>query len=603
MKNQQPTALSEDSAPQTDSRSKVIGFRETFPYLRPYRLSLLLAFIVGLISTVAASAQPLVVSKIVDTFTDSLPTGLALLVVALLLISAGATALRQLIMQRAGERFAFDTRNRLIRHIYRLPMETLERRSRADLVSRVTTDVSKIREILTSGLVELATTGMTVVVSIVFMATIDLVLLALAGAVTGAIVVSVYVISRRTRPAGLRLQDAIGELSGSVSRVIGGMKTIRATRAENRETQSTLSFVQRALDAGLSVAGLRAIVQTVSGLAVQLLLIAVIGVGALRVSSGAMTTGDLTAFIMYLMLMATPLAMFGGIMSMLGESFGALSRVLDVEAEVLERDVQNADAPSPVAADDQYTFKLDDVSFEYPAESFGEQPQQALHEISAVFPNDATIAIVGPSGAGKSTLFALLERFYEPTHGTINFRGQDIAGMSRDGLRKQIAYVDQDAVSLSGSVRDNLLLGAPDSTDEHCISVLRHVGLAASEHEARQFLGQEVGELGGKLSGGQRQRLAIARAVISDAPIMLLDEITSNLDSRNEALVTELLLTPTRDHTVIVIAHRFSTVVAADLIFVMDEGRIVAHGTHQELLSKSDLYKELAERQFISERS
>lgn len=580
------------------ARPQIVGFREMLPLIRPYRLHLVVALAIGIAGTAAAAAQPVVVARIVDAFSGEFPLNLAVVLIVLLLASAAFTALRQLIMQRAGERFAFDTRDRLVRHIYAMPMSRLDRRNRADLVSRVTTDVSQIREILTSGLVELISAGVTVLVSIVMMAFIDPVLLGLAVATVAIIVFSVYAIGRKTRPAGLRLQESIGELASSVSCALGAMKTIRASRSIGREADASVSFARKALNAGLSVAGLRAIIQAFSGTSVQVLLIIVIGVGALRVSSGILSTGEMSAFIMYLMLMAAPLAMFGGIIAMLGEAFGALARILDVEAEVRERDVLDPEKAGKQFAGDDEAFRLEQVSFEYDS-SPGGGVEAALRDVSAVIPKGKVTAIVGPSGAGKSTLFALLERFYEPTSGRILFSGEDVQGLSRDALRSEIAYVDQESVVLSGSIRDNIQLAAPRATDGLCAQSLVQVGLAQDYDDALRILDDEVGELGARLSGGERQRLAIARALVAEASILLLDEITSNLDSRNEALVKDLLLSTDGSRTVLVIAHRFSTVVSADLILVMDAGRLIAQGTHAQLLDGSELYRELAEKQFV----
>lgn len=446
----------------------------------------------------------------------------------------------------------------------------------------------------------MASNGVTVIVSVVMMALIDPVLLGLTVIAVAAVLISIALIGRRTRPAGLRLQNAVGDLAGSVSRVLGSMKTIRAARSVQREADASVAHAARALDAGMSAARLRAVIQTFTGISVQVLLIAVVGAGALRVASGALSTGELSAFIMYLILMAAPMTMLGGIVSMLGEAFGALSRILEVEALPIERDVEKPELTAYAETGDSAIFRLEDVSFRYPPSSGNEPVEAALHHVSIAIEEGRSTAIVGPSGAGKSTLFALLERFYEPSEGRILFRGRDVQGLSRDELRAQVAYVDQEAVVLSGSVRENLLLAAPEASDEECADVLVKVGLAADARSARRYLDQEVGELGSRLSGGERQRLAIARAVLARCPILLLDEITSNLDSRNEAIVQDLLLSSADARTVLVIAHRFSTVTAADKVIVLDEGEVVAEGTHAELLAQSALYRELAERQFVT---
>jgi ATP-binding cassette subfamily B protein len=419
-----------------------------------------------------------------------------------------------------------------------------------------------------------------------------------------AVILAVYLLGKRTRPAGLRLQTAVGELAGTMSRALGAMRTIRATSATRRESDAAVRRAASALDAGFVGAKLRAAIQTFTGLTVQLLLIAVVAVGALRVASGDLSVGDLSAFIMYLLLMVAPLTLFTGIASMLGEAFGALSRIMQVQAAVPEPDVQDAAAPLPLPISNgtrRPFFELANVSFRYPERSSGGDngATPALTDVSLRFEAGKTTAVVGPSGAGKSTLFALLERFYEPGEGSILFRGEDVLRLSREQLRGQIAYVEQDAPALSGTVRDNLLLGSHAANDQQCVDVLRQVNLLPPGASGLEFLDSEVGELGSLLSGGERQRLAIARALIARTPILLLDEVTSNLDSNNERLIQDVLHAKDGKRSIIVIAHRLSTVVAADTIVVLDGGRVVAQGTHQELLNSSPLYREFAHTQLL----
>lgn len=581
-----------------DKGSEVVGFRETFTVLTPYRRSLIAAFFVGLLATGTAALQPLVVSAIVDGFSQTIPVELALAMIALLLITGALGAVRQLILQREGERFAFDTRERLVKHLYSLPMHELERRDRGDLVARVSNDVTQTRDILTSGLVDLAGAAVTILLSLAMMAIIDPVLLGLSVAVVAIILVSLVLIARRTGPAGLRHQEAIGELAGSLSRALGSMKTIRATRSTAPENDATVNHARRALKAGLSIARLKAVVESFSGISLQALLVVVIGTGGLRVASGSLSTGELSAFTMYLLLMAAPLALVGGIVSMLGEALGALSRIREIEELPAERDVEKPAAMTPILRTAPgCVFEFKDVYFSYDDNTTGSNSPTALNGVTLSIEEGTTTAIVGPSGAGKSTMIALLERFYEPSAGRILFYGRDVQELSRDALRSQISYVDQESLALSGTMCQNLRLGAPDATDDQCAEALVRVGLAVNVEAGRALLDHEVGELGSKLSGGERQRLAIARAYLSNSPIFLLDEITSNLDSRNEALVQQLILRSSVPRTVVVIAHRFSTVLNADKIIVLDQGRVTATGTHSELLRRSSLYAELAKHQ------
>ncbi|MBO0901795.1 ABC transporter ATP-binding protein [Cellulomonas sp. zg-ZUI222] len=576
------------------------GMGDVLRLLRPYRGRMTLAFVLGSASTVFAALQPRVVASAVDGFDGGIRPVTIGLLVTLLILSAVFTNAQQLVMERSGELFAFHTRERVIRHLFTLPIGVLERRERADLVSRVTTDTSQLRMVMSSGIVELATSVVAVLVSVVMMALIDWALLALAVVTIVVALVVIVVIGRRTAPAGLRLQTAMGTLAGAVTRGLGSMRTIRATVSTDREVDVAVGEADAVLKAGYAAATLRAAIQTFAAVTIQALLLAIIAVGAMRVAAGTLTVGDLSAFIMYLMLMAAPITLCAGIFAQLGEAFGSLHRVLEVQAIEGERDVDVPpgmplpDASAPAA------FELVDVSFRYPQGPDDEAPGDdwVLRGVSIQLRAGETTAVVGPSGAGKSTLFALLERFYEPTQGSVRFRDEDVRRLSRVELRRQIAYVEQDAPVLSGTVRDNLVLGAPGASTDQCIDALRQVNLPRAG-DAAAFLACQVGEGGELLSGGERQRLAIARALLADSPVLLLDEVTSNLDSNNERIVRDLVAS-VGGRSIVVIAHRLSTVVAADAIIVLDQGRVVAQGTHRELMDSCPLYRELAGNQLLA---
>ena len=578
------------------------GFSEAFKILRPYWKSLVVAFIVGVIGSGISAAQPLVVSTIIDSFGGSLPVGWVSLLIALLLGGAVLTALRELVVERTGEQYAYDSRIRLLKHIFSLSVSSLDDRDKGDLVTRVTTDVSETRSFLTSGLVDVAVSVVTVLFSLVMMALIDAPLLVLSmGSVLGTLL-TVLSIGKRTRPIGLVMQDSLGLLAESVSRTLASIRTVRATRATGREIDMATNRANRVREAGFISARLRAILQTISGASVQIILIVVVGVGALRVSAGRLTTGELSAFIMYLMMMITPIMMIGGVVASLGEAFGSLSRIREIEQEPVELDIVGSfDKESNEPRREHGILTFSNVSFRYPHGNKDAKSSTpwALQNINIDVKRGEVIAFVGPSGAGKSTLFALLERFYEPTFGNIYFKGKNVLNLSRNMVREELAYVDQDAEVLQGSIRDNLLLGKSNATYEECITVLKAVNLVRDTSSAGDYLNQQIGDLGRRLSGGERQRLAIARSLLGGASILLLDEATSNLDSKNEAAIQDAIAFSGVDRTKLVIAHRFSTVVSADRIIVLDNGKIVAQGRHSELLEASPLYRELAERQFI----
>jgi ATP-binding cassette subfamily B protein len=318
---------------------------------------------------------------------------------------------------------------------------------------------------------------------------------------------------------------------------------------------------------------------------------------------------------LFLFMMIMPLGQAFGALTSVNQALGALGRIQEIIA-IPSEDEQDAalEPAAPITTNAAITF--DEVRFRYPEtahkterekaiaaavgeDALPEHDREVLHGVSFEVPRGSRVALVGPSGAGKSTILALIERFYDPTGGVVRLGGVDVRGIPRETLRGQIGYVEQDAPVLAGTLRDNLTLSTPDATDEQCRTVLHSVNL--DEVLARNELGLDapVGESGVMLSGGERQRLAIARALLAAPPILLLDEATASLDGLNEQLLREAIDAVAENRTLLVIAHRLSTVVDSDRIIVLDHGKVVGVGTHSELVASTPLYKELAKHQLL----
>jgi ATP-binding cassette subfamily B protein len=406
------------------------------------------------------------------------------------------------------------------------------------------------------------------------------------------------------------------------------VRTIRASRAETRETSQIIEDAKEAYEQGVKIARINAAVTPIGGLAANGAFIVVLGVGGYRVASGETPVASLVTFILLMFLMIRPVGQAFGAYASVQTALGALARINEIIAlPVEDTDAERAEAPKRKKVNDT-AIEFNKVSFGYapapapevfegkdwvavagdsktksgetPAVAKPEEPREVLHKVSFKIPRGARVALVGPSGAGKSTIFSLIERFYEPTGGQILLDGQPVESMSRDELRAQIGYVEQDAPVLAGSIRENLLIGSPNATDKQLKKVLAEVNLTDVVKRDKRGLDAEVGEDGIMLSGGERQRLAIARTLLAAPPILLLDESTSSLDGLNEQRMREAIDAVAKNRTLFVIAHRLSTVVDSDLIVVLESGKVIGVGTHKQLLKSTPLYRELAKHQKLS---
>ncbi len=591
-------------------QAKRVGLATLLPYLRAHVPALMTVAALSLLTAGGTLAQPLLIRLLLDRLEASDPVGaLVPLLVALLLATASLQGLRNFLLQRTAEGLVLATRRRLTDHLLRLPIVEYDRRRTGDLLSRVGADTTLLRAVVTSGLLELVSGIVIVVGAATMMLLIDplmftVTLAALTGLVGG------IMIARRVRGASEQAQTRIGEMTAAVERAITAARTIRAARAEQREAATVTASAEAAFKAGVRMAKLQAMVGPAGTGAIQGGFLAVLGIGGARVAAGTMSVGDLVAFVLFLFLLMMPVGQAMGAYTQLQAGLGALQRIEDVLALPTETGDDTATAASaPGATGSEATaavpaqidhrapaapaIEFDRVSFAYP------DGEQVLHEISFTVPPGSRTALVGPSGAGKSTVLALVERFYDCTDGAVRIDGVDVRELPRHALRARLGYVEQEAPVLAGTIRDNLLLAAPSATDEQLRAALDEVNLTDLLSRAAEGLDAEVGESGVLLSGGERQRLAIARTLLGRAPVLLLDEPTSNLDARNEHALRQAIDAAAARRTLLVVAHRLSTVVDADQIVVLDRGRVSAVGRHHDLADSSDLYRELAAHQLL----
>ncbi|MCA2218792.1 ABC transporter ATP-binding protein [Jidongwangia harbinensis] len=573
--------------------SERVGLPALWPYLRLHRGTLVVVAALSLVSALASLVQPLLVRAVLDGIGAGRPiAGAVAVLVGLVLVAAGLDGVRDYLLQRTAEGVVRTTRRRLTRHLLRLPIPEYDARRTGDLLSRVGADTTLLRAVVTSGLFEVVTGVVMVVGATVAMLVLDPLLfgVALAGLAVGMSVA--VTVSRRVRALSEQAQARLGEMTSAVERAVSAARTIRASRAEDREADTVGLSADQAYQAGMRVARLQALVGPAAQAAVQGAFLLVLGVGGARVAAGAIGVGDLVAFILFLFFLVLPLGQALNAYTRLQTGLGALQRVEEILAVPEEAAADRAPAGRP-AVTGHVAVAFDRVTFAYP----GGEP--VLRDVSFTVPRGHRVALVGPSGAGKSTALTLIERFYEITEGRLCVDGTDVRDLPRDALRRRLGYVEQEAPVLAGTLRDNLRLTAPDAGDDRLRAALAEVNLDGLLRRSPDGLDVPVGEGGVLLSGGERQRLAIARALLADAPILLLDEPTSNLDARNEAALRHAIATAAHRRTLIVVAHRLSTVVDSDTIVVLDGGRVVATGPHAELLDTSPLYRELATHQLL----
>ncbi|QNS03933.1 ABC transporter ATP-binding protein [Streptomyces xanthii] len=573
------------------------------PHLRP----LLTGGLLALFGDAAGLAIPLMAKYAVQAFAEDRSAAPALLLLTLI-VAAGAalTATGTYLMARTGESVVLGARKRLVARMLRLKVAAVDRLTPGDLLTRATSDTTLLRTVLSRSLVESATGALTLLGTVVFMGVMDLVLLGVTLLVLTLIAAALALLMPRIRRAQTQAQEAVGEMGSALDRALQSFRTVKANGAEEREEAAVIGAAGRAYAKGLTVARWTSVSDVSTLMSVQLAFLCVIGVGGARVASGDLDLSSLVAFLLYLFYLVGPLGQLAEGWVGLNSGLAALGRIAEIEdlpgetmtgtrpaahAAVKARTRRKAKRKSRVPLD--VTFK--DVTFAY------DEDRAPAHDgITFHAPAGGLTALVGPSGAGKSTVFALLERFYDHDEGTLTVGGRDIRDWPLGTLRGALGYVEQDAPVLAGTLRDNLRYAAQDATEEELADAVRRTRLGDLVARLPDGLDTPVGHRGVLLSGGERQRVAIARALLRRPRLLLLDEATANLDAVNEQYLREVVRDLAPDTTVLVIAHRLSTVVDADRIVVLDGGRVRAQGTHAELVEKDALYGELAATQLVA---
>ena len=571
--------------------------KELLAFTKPQRTALGFALVLSILATLAALAQPLVTGYVINAVTNGRPIwGLVAVLVALFVFGAGLSGVQGYVLGKSGEGIVLGLRRRLVGHLLRLPVGAHDRLRVGDLLSRVGNDTTLLRTALTESVTSLLGGILTFVGAVALMAYIAPLLFAVALFCVLVAAVAVLSISSRIRTASEEAQRNVGRLGAALERALGAIRTVKVSGAEEREEENISSEARAAYEAGVRIARLEAIAYPSSIVALQASLVLVLALGTARLASGALSLGDLATFLLLLFYLVGPLLTVVTSYTDLQEGLAAITRI----KEVLDSPTEPSQV-SPPRTDDSKASRTGTGSIvRFEGVTFGYDPgHPVLQNVSFEVQPLTRTALVGPSGAGKSTVFSLLERFYEVGSGTVVFDGADVNTLPLAGLRGNIGYVEQDAPVMAGTILSNLLYARPGATEREIEEILGLTNLKIFVSRLTKGLDTEVGDSGVRLSGGERQRIAIARTLLTRPRLLLLDEVTSQLDTRNELALREAIDRISTRCTVMVIAHRLSTVVGADRIIVLNEGEVGNVGTHEGLVNSDPLYRELAKSQLI----
>ena len=577
-------------------KSKNVGpLRGLIPFLSPYRPALLAALGALIMTATLSLVLPLAVRRVVDGFSaeDAAQMdayfGAAVGIAALLAIFTG---LRFYLVTRLGERVVADIRAAVYNKVIGMSPAFFERIMTGEVLSRLTTDTTLIQSVIGSSVSVALRNVLMLIGGLIFMMFTSAKLTGLVLLIVPVVIVPIIVLGRRVRTLSRQSQDRIAESSGSASETLLAAQTVQAY---THEAQSRLTFgaiTERAFEAAKARVFNRSLMTVIVIFLIFTGIVGVLWIGARDVRSEVMTPGQLVQFLIYAIMVAGAVASLSEIWGALQSAAGATERLNELLTSV--DPILDPEAPVPVPNPALGAIDFEHITFKYPA-----RPQiKALDGLDLHIKPGETVALVGPSGAGKTTIFQLLLRFFDPNQGRILLDGTPLDAMAREEMRKVFALVPQEPVIFATTARENIRFGRPNATDTE----VEDAAKAAAAHEFLVKLPDgydaQVGERGVMLSGGQKQRIAIARAILRDAPVLLLDEATSALDAASERAVQQAVERLSQGRTTLIIAHRLATVKKADRIVVLDEGRVVASGTHESLVAEGGLYANLARMQF-----
>ncbi|MCI0764211.1 ABC transporter ATP-binding protein [Bacillus sp. TL12] len=554
----------------------------------PQKSIFIFALVMSLFSTGASLFIPMLTKGLVDNFSiSSISTMQIVGLVTFFVVQTIASGLSIYLLNYIGQKIVAGIRERLWKKVLILPVSYYDQNRTGETISRMTNDTGVVRTLISEHLSSLLTGGISIVGSLIVLFVLDWKMTVLLLTVIPLSVLILVPLGRMMYKISKTLQDETASFTSVLNQVLSEIRLVKSSNTESREYESGNKGIQKLLQFGLKEGKVQALITPVMSFVLMALLVIIVGYGGMRVSSGALTTGELVAFILYLVQIIMPMSQLSMFFTQFQKAIGATERI----HTILEYEVENHIDGIQVTNAKQ-SILIENVDFEY------NEDEKVLQNIHFTIESGKVTAIVGPSGSGKTTLFSLLERFYEPTSGVIKLGKDPISTYSLQSWRRQIGYVSQDSPLIDGTIRDNICYGVEGGvSDEEIQRVSTMAYVDAFIDDLPKGYDTEVGERGVKLSGGQRQRIAIARALLRNPQILMLDEATSSLDSKSESVVQKALNNLMKGRTTLVIAHRLSTVVDADKIIFIEKGKLTGSGSHDELLRSHDMYREFATQQ------
>ena len=578
-------------------------FRRLLGFLRPYRTGVIASAMLAALAMGATVLLPYLIGTAIDeTKAGSADAGkanawadhkgflafVAVMIVITAVLRLGLTVTRRLVAGRVSLGVEVDLRNRLYSHLQSLELGFFDRQQTGQLMSRSTVDLQSVRFFLGYGLIFIMQSALTILLGATAMFLVDPRLAAIALAPVPFVIVIATRYGRRARPAQQEVQQRIAELTADAEENVSGVRVIKAFAREQVQLQRFRKSVARVFEQAMIATRVQAFYTPFIGFLPNLGLAAILLFGGIQVIHGSLSIGDFSAFYTYLLMLISPMRTLGVALGMAQRATASGRRIFQILDRPPAMEVPEDAPPLPDGAGH---VELREVTVRY--EGAG---SPALRDVSLDVPAGTTVALVGPTASGKTTLVSLIPRLYDPIAGSVLVDGADVRSVDPASLRQQIALVTDDPFLFSASVHDNIAYARAEATREEVVRAARRAQAHDFVTDLPDGYDTLIGERGLTVSGGQRQRLAIARAILADPRVLILDDATSSVDASTEQEIKRALAEVMRGRTTFVIAHRLSTIALADEIVVLEDGRITAHGTHDELLAESPLYREIVEK-------